>query len=245
MNWLNLLESHFNHRKKAFLVFDNNHLLRYVSEYAKEILGIDESHIGFVSLTELFPPTDKNPQFLIDKNYSYQAVQDINYTTPSGLFRELRITKDPEPQTVGDFSGYIVWLEAKSRDITAGYKKVSSLDPFLNFGWLFEQNAIGFLLINKEGLIEKYNEKMKMFLNEPGEWLGRNIFTFPFVHQHGIASSIMKSMKSVNKPQSNMYALKYHGINEPLKIKWSSLPLTDLEGSIVGAIITASPSNQE
>ena len=70
MNWLNLLESHFNQRKKAFLVFDNNHILRYVSDYAKEILGIDESHIGFVSLTELFPPTDKNPQFLIDKNYS-------------------------------------------------------------------------------------------------------------------------------------------------------------------------------
>ena len=38
MNWLNILESYFNQRKKAFLIFDDNHVLRYISDYAKEIL---------------------------------------------------------------------------------------------------------------------------------------------------------------------------------------------------------------
>ncbi len=244
MNWLDILESHFNKKKKAFLIFDKNHVLQYISEYAKEILGIEESHIGCVTLNELFPPSDNNPQFLVDKNYSFQTVYDILYTTPSGRSKELRINRDPDLHTVEDISGYVIWLEAKSRDITAVYKKVSSLDPFLNFGWLFEQNDLGFILIDKTGRIERYNEKIRTYMNEPGEWRGRNIFTFPFIHQHRISPFIMKSMKNAEKPQYKIYTLKYPGFNETLSIKWSTLPLSDLEGSLVGAIITASPADK-
>ena len=80
MNWYELLEIHFNQRKKGFLIFDESHILRYLSEYAREILGIDESHTGFVTLNELFPPSEKTPQFLVEKNYYFQSVQNILYT---------------------------------------------------------------------------------------------------------------------------------------------------------------------
>ena len=174
-NWFELLEIHFNQRKKGFLIVDKTHILRYLSGYARELLGIDESHIGFVTLHELFLPSEKTPQILVDKNYSSQSVQNILYTMPSGRSKELRISKDSSLQTIGNMSGYIVWLEAMSRDITSVYRKVSLLGPFLEFEWLFDQNEIGFILLNGEGIIENYNDKIKSFLSEPGDWKGENI----------------------------------------------------------------------
>jgi hypothetical protein len=111
MNWLDILESHFNQRKKAFLIFDDSHVLRYISDYAKEILEFDDNLMGFVTLNELLPPSEKTPQFLVDKDYSFQTIHDILYTTPSGRSKELRINRDSELQTIGDVSGYIIWLE--------------------------------------------------------------------------------------------------------------------------------------
>lgn len=244
MNWLDILESHFNQRKKAFLIFDDSHALRYISDYAKEILEFDDTLMGFVTLNELFPPSEKTPQFLVDKNYSFQTIHDILYTTPSGRSKELRINRDSELQTIGDVSGYIIWLEAQSRDITAVYRRVSSLDPYRNIGWLFDESNSGYILINKEGIIEKSNDKIKEYISEPGEWKSRNIYTFPFMHQHGITTLIMKCMKNAKNQRSQNVMLKYSGIEHALEIKWSVLPLTDLEGSVVGAIIVASPTSR-
>ena len=53
----------------------------------------------------------------------------------------------------------------------------------------------------------------------------------------------MKSMKKTEKPRSEIFTLKYPGVDEVLPIKWSGLPLSDLEGSLVGAVITASPAD--
>ena len=239
ISWLDILESHFNQRKKAFLIFDETNILRYISEYAREILELDESHISIMTQNELFPPTDKNPQFLVDKNYSFQTVHDIVYTTPSGRSKELRINRDSGIQTIAELTGYIIWIESKRRDITAVYRKVSSLDPFRNFDWLFEQNNIGFILVDKEGSIVKHNETIKKYISEPGDWQGHNVLTFPFLHQYGIASLISNGIKSSNKPISKIYKLKYAGISDPVEIKFSVLSLTDLEGSIIGAILTA------
>ena len=244
MNWLDILESHFNQRKKAFLIFDDSHVLRYISDYAKEILEFDDNLMGFVTLNELFPPSEKPPQYLVDKDYSFQTIHDILYTTPSGRSKELRINRDSELQTIGDVSGYIIWLEAQSRDITAVYRRVSSLDPYRNIGWLFDESNLGYILIDKEGIIEKSNDKIKEYISEPGEWKGRNIYTFPFLHQHGITTLIMKCMKNEKNQRSQNVLLKYPGIEHPLEIKWSVLPLTDLEVSIVGAIIVASPTSR-
>ena len=240
MNWLNILESHFNHRKKAFLIFDDNHVLRYISDLAREILEFDETLMGFVTLNELFPPIEKNPQFLVDKDYSYQPIHDILYTTPSGRSKELRINRNTELQTIGDLSGYIIWIEAKSRDITAVYRRVSSLDPYREVGWLLDEHDLGYILINKEGIIEKSNEKIREYIREPGEWKGRNIYTFSFMHQHGITSLIMKCIKSIRNRRTITISLKSPGIQDALELKWSVLPLADLEGSIIGAIIIAS-----
>jgi hypothetical protein len=237
MNWLNLLESHFNQRQKAFLIFDDNNVLRYISDYAKDILEFDETLMGFITLNELFPPSEKNPQFLVDEDYSLQPIYDIMYTTPSGRSKELRINRDTGLQSVGEMSGYIIWIEAKSRDITAVYRKVSSLDPYRDLGWLFDEYSLGYILINKEGIIEKSNDKIREYISEPGEWKGRNIYTFPFIHQHGITSLITKSMKKVKNKRSLIVSLKYPGQETPRKLKWSVLTLSDLEGSIVGAIV--------
>lgn len=243
MNWLNILESHFNYRKKAFLIFDANHVLQYISEYAKDILEFDDTLMGFVTLNELFPPSGNNPHFLVDKDYSFQPIHDILYTTPSGRSKELRINREMELQSIGDISGYIIWIEAQSRDITAVYKRVSSLDPYREIGWLFDESQLGYILINREGIIEKSNTKMREYISEPGEWKGRNIYTFPFMHQHGITTLIMKSIKSIKNKLSLDLSLKYPGIERHLNLKWSVLPLSDLEGSIVGAIIVASSSH--
>ncbi len=239
-NWFELLEVHFNTRKKAFLIFDESNILRYISGYAREILVIDDSHLGFITLQELFLPSQKTPQILIDKHYSFQSVQNILYTTPSGLSKELRIAKDSTLQSIGDMSGYIVWLEAKSRDITGVYKKVSSLDPYLNFYWLFDQNEVGFILLNGDGIIEEYNDKIKTFLNEPGDWKGRNIFTFPFIHQTGVDSLISKCMKKTARPKSIDAMIKTPGYIGSFNVRWAGLPLTDIEDSLIGVIITAS-----
>jgi len=239
-NWFDLLEIHFNFRKKAFLIFDESYVLRYLSGYAREILGIDESHIGFITMKELFPPSLNTPQILVDKNYSSQSVQSILYTTPSGLSKELRISKDTSLQTVGEISGYIVWLEAKSRDITGIYKKVSSLDPFVNLSTLFDQNEVGFILLNSEGIIEKHNDKIKAFLSEPGEWKGENIFTFPFVHQIGIDVLINQCLKRKIKPKPIEAMIKTPGYIGSFNVRWSGTPLTDIEGTLIGIILTAS-----
>lgn len=244
-NWFELLEIHFNQRKKGFLIFDETHVLRYLSGYSRDILGIDESHIGFITLHELFLPSEKTPQILVDKNYSAQSVQNILYTMPSGRSKELRVSKDSSLQTIGNMSGYVVWLEAMSRDITGVYRKVSSLDPFLKFEWLFDQNEIGFILLNGEGIIENYNDKIKSFLSEPGDWKGENIFTFPFIHQHGIDSLITQSMKRKTKPKSIEAMIKTPGYIGSFNVRWSGLPLTDLEGSLIGIIITASQIHEK
>ena len=239
MSWLNILESHFNHRKKAFLIFDDSNILRYISDYAKEILEFDDHLMGFVTLNELFPPSEKSPQFLVDKDYSFETIHNIYYTTPSGRSKELRINRDSELQTIGDISGYIIWIEAQSRDITAVYKRVSSLDPFRNIGWLFDESNLGYILLNKEGIIEKSNDKIKRYISEPGEWKGRNIYTFSFMHQHGFTSLITKCLKNAKNKYSQNVMLKTKDIDLVQDVKWSILPLADLEGSIVGAIIVA------
>jgi hypothetical protein len=200
--------------------------------------------MGFVTLNELFPPSEKNPDFLVDKDYSLQSFHNIMYTAPSGRSKELRINRDSELLTIGDISGYIIWIEAQSREITAVYRKVSSLDPYRDIGWLFDEYSLGYILVNKEGIIEKSNDKIRDYINEPGDWKGRNIYTFPFLHQHGITTLVMKCIKNAKNKRSENVQLKYPGINRPLEIKWSVLPLTDLQGSIVGAIIVASPSRK-
>jgi PAS domain-containing protein len=242
MSWLNILESHFNHRKKAFLIFDDSHILRYISDYAKEILEFDDHLMGFVTLNELFPPSENNPQFLVDKDYSFETIHNIFYTTPSGRSKELRINRSSEIQTIGNISGYIIWLEAQSRDITAVYKRVSSLDPYRDIDWLFANSNQGYILLNKEGIIEKSNDKIKEYIREPGEWKGRNIFTFPFLHQHGITKLIVECLKNAKNKYSHNIMLKTAAIDHPREFNWSILPLTDLEGSIVGAIIVTSPT---
>ena len=68
------------------------------------------------------------------------------------------------------------------------------------------------------------------------------IFTH-FMHQHSITNLIAKCLKNAKNKYSQNVMLKTTGVDLPQKVKWSILPLTNIEGSIVGAIIVAGPGS--
>ena len=76
-DWFDIFEEHFSRRKKAFLIFDKDYVLQYISNYAKEILEFEEDIKGITSFKDLFPPLQKNPEFLLDKNNSFQSIYDL------------------------------------------------------------------------------------------------------------------------------------------------------------------------
>lgn len=238
--WVELLEIHFNKKKKAFLIFDDSNILRYLSGYAKELLGLDDRHIGFITFSELFPPSEKTPQLLIGEDYSSHTIQIIVYTTPSGLLRELRISKEIDLQSFDEISGYIVWIEARSRDISGVYRKISTLHSYFGFDRLFDQNDVGFILLNSEGIIEKYNSKIKSYLSEPGDWKGQNIYGFSFIHRHGIDFLISQCMKGKNEPKPVDTMIKTPGYIGSFNVRWSGMAIKDLDNRLNGIIITAS-----
>jgi len=237
-DWLDILENHFDSRKKAFLIFDDKDVLQYISVYAKEILGIEDDHLGYMSFFELFPSTTKISQFLFDEDHSFQTMQNVLYTMPSGRPQELRISKESQMHTVDEKTGYIVWIEAKARDISGIYRRVSAFDPFVKFGWLFEQNQCGFMIVDREGILQTHNERIRNYLPEPGEWQGRNIFSFSAVHHLGLDRFFSKILKQKKQAETFITDIKISGEKISQSVKWACVPLSDMEGTFIGAVIT-------
>ena len=63
------------------------------------------------------------------------------------------------------------------------------------------------------------------------------------MHQYGITNLIVESLKNASKKYSQNTSLKNVGVNRQMYLKWSILPLTDLEGSILGAIIVTTKTD--
>lgn len=232
--WINILEDHFNERKKAFLVFGSDHKLVHVSEFALEILELNENQVGVMTVSDIFPGGTKNPDLLIGADYNFQKIYDITYTTPSGRPVDLRLNID---QSRGR-RGYIMWLELRSREITGTYRKVSSLAPYKDFIQLFDKLGIGAVLLDRNGLIIEHNQDFKKMLRLPGEWEGRNIYTFPPLHNNKLSDFIRNCISGKKKSDTKKFKIKYSSSNEPVHFLMSGIQISDLTGSPIGALIS-------
>jgi PAS domain-containing protein len=233
-NWLQILEDHFRRRGKAFLIFDRKHILKFISQYAQDILEIYGDHIDYLSFIDIFPQLPENPNFLFDKDYSFQTTHEVTYTTASGRPQDLRVTMEPD----ADANGYVVWVEAKSRDVTATYRKVSAYDQFIKMGWLFDQNELGYLILSLEGIIQAYNTNFKKILNLSGDWRGHNIFKFTPLHKSKIMTLIKHSLQDVNNPISKSFKFKNSRFSKSYLVQWCAYPLTDIRGMKTGIFIS-------
>jgi len=239
--WIQILEDHFTHRRKAFLVFDNEQLLLHISDYAGEILELEENQAGLQTLKDLFELPKNIPDLLLDQNDLLQAVHDITYTTPSGRPKEVRISMEQH----STLSGFVVWIEEKSRDITTTITKISPFNSFKRLKNLFDKLEVGYIILNKDGIVEDYNDKFKQILQLPGEWQGRNIFTFPAVHENKLGIFFLNSIQEIDMPQTRLFNFRYSRSEQRVRIRWIGISLTDLRGIGIGALICAKPENEK
>lgn len=231
--WIQILEEHFKHKRKAFLVFDRDHILKHVSDYAQDILELYKDQIGCITFQDIFPQLTDNHDFLFDKDYFFQTIHNIIYTTASGRPQELRINLENED----DAPGYIVWIEAKSRDISSLYTKVSAFEPFKRLGWLFEQNQLGYLILNKDGIVQDYNDYFKKIIDIPADWIGRNFYTFPPIHQSKISEFIQNSMQNNDQPLAKVFKLKKSKFSSTIRVHWYAYPLNDIREKLIGVFV--------
>ena len=233
--WIQILEDHFTYRRKAFLVFDNDQALLHISDYAGEILELEEEQTGLRTLKDLFELPKNIPDLLLDQNDLLQAVHDITYTTPSGRPKEVRISMEQH----STLSGLVVWVEEKSRDITTTITKISPFNSFKRLRVIFDKLDVGYIILNKDGIVEDYNETFKQILQLPGEWYGRNIFTFPAVHENKLGIFFLNSIQEIDIPQTRLFNFRYSGTDQRVRIRWIGISLTDLRSSGIGALICA------
>jgi PAS domain-containing protein len=225
--WIKILEDYFSNRRKAFLVFDHEHVLLHISEYAQEILELEENQTGISTLKDIFELPRNIPDLLLDQNDGIQAVHDITYTTPSGRPKEIRISLEQQSA----LSGYVVWVEEKSRDLTTMVTKISPFNSFKRLKFVFDKLEVGYIILNKDGIVEDYNDQFKQILQLPGEWFGRNIFTLPAVHENKLGIFLLNSIQEIGVPQAKLFNFRYSGSNRRVKIRWTGISLTDLRGT--------------
>ena len=237
-DWLKILEEHFKERRKAFLVFDGDHILKHVSDYASDLLEIPANQIGVITFTDVFPRARKNNDVLVDSNLSMHKIQDVTYTTPSGKPVEVRISFDKNP----GINGYVIWVELHERELTSTYRKVSSLKSYSDLKPMFDNFDLGFLILDKNGVVADLNQQVKYIFRLPGEWIGRNLFTFPPLHQNKLSEFIQKFISGRSKYNSKIFKIKYSSNAEPVKIHLSGIQLYDLAGDISGALFSCKMS---
>jgi PAS domain-containing protein len=233
-DWIDILEEHFKERRKAFLVFDIDHLLKYVSEYASDLLEIRSNQIGVMTFSDLFPRAGNVPNILVDSNYLFKKVQDITYTTPSGKPVDIRFNLDQKP----GMNGYVIWVELRERELTGTYRKISSLKPYSDMKHVFDSFEMGFLILDKDGVVADLNDHIKHLLRLPGEWEGCNLFTFPPLHQNKLSDFIRKCITGRSKHNSKVFKIKYSSKADSVNIRMSGIQLYDLTGAILGALIS-------
>ena len=234
-NWINILEMHFNARAKAFVIFDKENIARYISDYARDILEIDDNSIGFITFNELFLAKSNTPNFLFDENGEYHTTYDITYTTPSGRPIEIRLHQDINKSILG----YVVWIELRSREMTSVYKKVSAIDHYKQFKQLFSELDLGFMIINREGIIVDYNNIIKHVLRLPGDWEGRNIHTFPPLHQSNFKEFFQACLSNNNRRLSKKVKIQYSSKAGSVNLQLSGIPLSDFMGEKVGILLAS------
>ena len=232
--WLEILEDYFREQNRAFLIFDRNNLLLHFSEYARDILELNKSQIGLLSVYDLFPQVKNNPDIISDQESRYLKVNNFTYTTPSGKPMEVRFNLDRKP----GINGYVVWVEPRMRDNTSTFRRITTFEVHKNLKPVFDAYDLGFMIINKQGLIIDHNETIQHILRLPGEWEGRNIFTFPPLYQISFGEFIENCITSKSRENSKVFKINYSSKAEPVKIRMSVIKINDLSGTPVGALIS-------
>ncbi len=214
--WIGILEDHFKERRKAFLIFDTDHVLKHISEYASDLLEIHANQIGIMTFSDLFPRLVTNPDMLVDSKPI-----------------DVRLNIDQKP----GLNGYVIWIELRMREFTSTYRKVSSLKSYSEIKPIFDQFEIGFLILDKNGVVSDLNDHIQHIFRLPGEWIGRNLFTFPPLHQNKLSEFIQNFIAGKNKYRSKAFKIKYSSDAHPVSIQMSGIQLHDLAGNISGALI--------
>ena len=105
-DWLEIFEEHFRGRRKGFLIFDSEMVLRYISGYAQEVLETDHYQTGLDKLSEILPLTGNIPDLLLDSDNFFQTVHDMVIMTPAGRSKEVRVSVEQVPGK----QGVVVWI---------------------------------------------------------------------------------------------------------------------------------------
>ncbi len=234
-NWLEIFEEYFRGRHKGFLVFDNMLVLRYMSEYAREVLETDQYQNGLVKLSDILSLPRNIPDLLLDSDNYFQTVHDIVITTPSGRSKEVQVNFEQSPGK----RGIVVWIEPKGRDSSGSLKKVSVFDQLKALKSLFDSLNIGYLLLNTGGVIVEYNDVIKHLLRLPGEWRGKVIFTYPPLQERKIREFIQKCILQKGSVQRQKFKINYSSGKAAMQIKFTGIQVTDPRGEAIGALINA------
>lgn len=234
-NWLEIFEEHFRGRHKGFLVFDNELVLRYISEYAREVLETDQYQNGLVKLSDILFLPRNMPDLLLDSDNYFQTVHDITIMTPAGRSKEIQVNFEQAPGK----QGMVVWIEPKGRDISGSLKKVSVFDQIKALKGLFDSLNMGYLLLNTGGVVVEYNDIIKHLLRLPGEWRGKVIFTYPPLQEMKIRAFIQKCILQKGSVQQQKFRINYSSGKATMQIKFTGIQVSDPRGEAIGALINA------
>jgi len=233
--WLEILEEHFRDRRKGFLVFDKDMVLRYMSVFALEVLESDHYQPGLDRLPEILPLPADIPDLLLDHEYFFQTVHDLVITTPSGRSKEVRVSFEQEPGKMG----MVVWIEPKGRHITGSLKKISVFDQLKSLKGMFDVINLGYLLLDTNAVVIEYNELIKHLLRLPGEWRGKIIFNYPPMQERRMREFIQKCLHEKQFVLQQKFKIGYSSASKTIELKLSGMQVSDPRGEAIGALICA------
>jgi PAS domain-containing protein len=233
--WLEIFEAHFRGRRKGFLVFDSERVLRYISEYALEVLEAEQYQIGFDKLSDILTLPANVPDLLLDPDNFFRTVHDVVITTPAGRSKEIRVNFEQDPGN----QGMVVWIEPRGRDITGTLKKISVYDQFRSLRGLFDGIGTGFLLLDLNGVVIEYNERIKHLLRLPGEWRGKVLFTYPPLQEKKIRTFIYKCLQEKKTVHQQKFRISYSSGSKTVELELTGMQISDPRGEAIGALICA------
>ncbi len=235
LSWLEIFEAHFRGRHKGFLVFDNEMVLRYMSDYACEVLETDQYQNGMVKLDDILPLPRSTPDLLLDPDNYFQMVHDIVIMTPAGRTKEVRVNFEQQPGN----RGMVVWIEPKVRDITLTLKKVSAFDQIKPLKGLFDALKIGYLLLDTSSVVVEYNDLIKHLLRLSGEWRGKVIFNYPPLQERKFREFIHECFYNKQSVQRQKFKIKYSSSARAIEMHFTGIQVSDPRGEAIGALICA------
>ncbi len=232
--WIDILEEHFKDRGKAFLVFNADHILKHISDYASDLLEIPANQIGVMNFSDLFPRVVSKPDMLADSNFLLQKTRDYTYMKPSGKQVDIRLNLDQKP----GMNGYLVWIELRLRDVTGLFKKVSPLKSYSHMKHIFDSFKMGFLVLDINGTVIDLNDHFKHIFRLPGEWIGQNLFTYPPLQQNKLSDFIHRTINGRKQHSEKTFRIKYSSQAESINIIISGVQIFDLAGNLSGALFS-------